>query len=255
VTQPNPLANIDPQQLAAILAAVQGQQAPAAAPNVAANVQPAQAPAPVQPTVDINLGDVLGRVGYGPELFKKDDPIGTSFTGTVATPTQVKQLTDYITKAPKFYDDGNPIPVLIVGLDVPATERHPEGRATWHAKGKDIGAINKAMVDAGVPVETIKQGLELGATLTVTFSHTQPVKSKGGAALNDAKIRTVTYTRPGSTPPAAPAVQAAPAPAVASAATAPAQPSALTQAVGNNPAGVDAAAILAALGAATPPAA
>lgn len=248
----NPLANLDPAMLQQLLAAAQAQQAPAV--PVVANVQPAPQPVPVAPTVDINLADVLGRVGYGPELFKKDDPIGTSFTGTVATPTQVKQLTDYITKAPKFFDDGNPIPVLIVGLDVPVTERHPEGRATWHVKGKDISAVNKAMVDAGVPVETIKRGLELGATLTVTFTHTQPAKSKSGAELNDAKIRAVQYTRPGQAPtppPATGGVVVTPPPIVAQ----PAAPVATLQVPGNNPAGIDAAAILAALTNATPPAA
>lgn len=195
------ISNLTPEQIQTILAAVSAQQATPA--TVAANVTPAAEPAP---TVDIEVGDVLGRGGYGPSLFSKDDPIGTAFTATVAQPTRAEQLRDFITKEPKFFKDGSPIPQLIIGLDVPVSDRHPEGRATWFAKGRDIAATNKAMVDAGVPRDEIKKGLEVGATITVTYSHNQP--SKFG---NDAKIRTVQYTRPGQAAMAAPvAVPVAP---------------------------------------------
>jgi hypothetical protein len=252
VTQPNPLANLDPQQLAAILAAVQGQQAPAAPVNPAVGmpVQPAAPVAPVAPSVDVDIADVMGGASYGPKLFDADDPIGTAFTGTLARAVVAKQDRDFDTKQPKFYNDGNPVPVVIIDLDVPVTERHPEGRATHYARGKDIAAFNRAAADAGVPREVIKTGLEPGATITITFAELR--KNPKFPHSNPAKIRVFQYTRPGSTPPAAPAVQAAPAPAVAQPA-APAAP--VVPAVGNNPAGVDAAAILAALGAATPPAA
>jgi hypothetical protein len=248
VTQPN----IDPALLQQLLAAAQAQQAPAAAPSVGMPVQPAQPVAPPAPTQVVAVSDVLGRSGYGPALFDKNDPIGAAFTGTVAQPTQARQQRDFVTKQPKYYDDGNPIPELVIALDVPASPRHPEGRACWYARGKDIPEINRAMVDAGVPRELIKQGLEVGATVTVTYSHNQP--SKFG---NDAKIRKVQYTRPGQapTPPASPAAQvpAAPGPVVAQPA-APAQPAVQ---VNTNPAAgqVDVQALLAQLGAAATPAA
>ncbi|MFI7678539.1 hypothetical protein [Actinophytocola sp. NPDC049390] len=216
------LSNLTPEQLATIQAVLTAQpQAPTNA-GVAANVTPAAPTAEPAPTVEVSVGDVLGSSAYGPALFAKEDPIGTSFTGVVAQPTRAVQLRDFTTKAPLFFDDGRPKPQLIIGLDVPVSERHPEGRATWYAKGKDIPEINKAMTAAGVPTEVIKQGLEVGATITVTYARDQ--KNPRYPNANPSKIREVVYVRPGTTPPPAaptapaqPAAPVTPAPAVAQA--------------------------------------
>jgi hypothetical protein len=202
--------NLNDPAILAFLQQLQAQQQAPAAPTVAGTAIPVQAAAPVPeptPTVAVDVSDVLGRNGYGPSLFNADNPVGTSFTGTVAQPTTARQQRDYDTKEPKFFKDGNPIPELVIGLDVPVSDQHPEGRATWYAKGKDITAINTAMTQAGVPTALIKQGLEVGATLTVTFVREQ--KNPKFPHAHPAKIREVVYTRPGSAPTPAPVAQVA----------------------------------------------
>lgn len=202
------MPNITPEQYAAFLQQLQAQQQAApAAPGGGLPVQPAQPVQPPAPTVPVSVGDALGGNGYGPNLWNKADTVGTSFTGVVAQPVTAVQDTDFKTKQPKVYDDGRAVPKLVIGLDVPVSPRHPEGRATWWAKGKDLTAINRAMVDAGVPADVIKQvGPEVGATITVTYARDQ-INPKFPDS-NAAKIREVVYTRPGtSTPPPVQVVQ------------------------------------------------
>lgn len=200
---------VDPAAFQAFLAQLAAQQGTTPAAGIP--VTPAAPVAELEPTVDVDISDVLGGSAYGPNLLDKNDPIGTTFTGTLAQKVTAKQDRDFKTKQPKFYDDGKtPVPFLTVALDVPVSERHPDGRATWYARGKDIRELDRAAVEAGVPREVIKAGLDIGAILTIKYERDQV--NPQYPASNPAKIRSVTYTRPGQ-----PATQAAPvaAPAVA----------------------------------------
>jgi len=186
--------NIQDPALLALLQQFAAQQGTTQAGSTDLPVAPAAPVAEPAASVSIDLGDLVGNGGYGPGLFSPDDKPVTTFTGTLAQPVFAKQDLDYETKQPKFYDDGKPVPLVFVGLDVPVSERHPDGRATWFARGKDITELNRAATAAGVPRELMKTGFEVGATITV--SYTEDRKNPSRPAANAAKIRKVTYVRP-----------------------------------------------------------
>ena len=93
--------------------------------------------------------------------------IGTTVTGTICRPPEVQQQTDVTTGKPKFWDDGKPRQQLQVQLQT--AERDPEvdhddGIRAVYIKGQMQKAVREAVRRSGA------KGLEVGGTLTVTYT-------------------------------------------------------------------------------------
>lgn len=115
-----------------------------------------------------------------PSLSFKDQPIGTSYTGTVTGTPEMVQSRDFKTREPAVWPDGNPKMSLVVKLLVdgqPLSLWAPKPSAMW-------AALAQARQEAGVPLDD-------GALLTVTFSGTKP---KPG--MDPQKLYTAVYVVP-----------------------------------------------------------
>ncbi|MFD7794366.1 hypothetical protein [Streptomyces sp. NPDC059759] len=155
--------------------------------------------------------------GGGAPTAKFPNP-GTSVGGRITEKPTVEQQRDISTSEPKFWSDGNPMMQLVV--TVQTEERDPEiedddGRRRLFVKGQMKNAVADAVRAVG------GRGLEVGGTLTVTYSHDGQAKQRG---FNPPKQYTATYALaanvalhtpdPGTAQPTAPQQQyAAPAPA------------------------------------------
>ena len=92
---------------------------------------------------------------------------GSSVTGTVAFPPEDLPVTDYDTKAPVLWPDGNP------KLQTKVVLNTPEGAFALYARDRILTAIRKAVGDSGAP------DVEVGGQITVEF--TEYGKPKAGA--------------------------------------------------------------------------
>lgn len=154
-----------------------------------AQYQPA---APPPPPVNATLDDFFGQPssGGGPSLKFTDKPDGYSYSGVVARPItkgDVQQQTEMGTNRPATYRDGRPKLVMLVPLDVPASQEHPDGRAVWYVRGQARDDLVRAMAEAGAPAGPP----EAGARITVTRVGTRPVPN-----MSPAIQYRVTYARP-----------------------------------------------------------
>lgn len=114
--------------------------------------------------------------------------IGTEVTGTVATEPKVQQQTDFKTGAPKTFANGDPMQQIVVHLQT--DQRDPavdgdDGIRAIYIKSNMLKAVREAVVQAGA------KGLEIGGTLTVTYSGDGPKSGQGTPKLYTAK-----YQRP-----------------------------------------------------------
>lgn len=113
--------------------------------------------------------------GGGAPTAKFPTP-GTTVGGHITEKPTVEQQRDISTGDAKFWSDGNPMMQLVV--TVQTTERDPEiedddGRRRLFVKGQMKQAIADAVRAVG------GKGLEVGGTLTVTYSHDGEVKQRG----------------------------------------------------------------------------
>ena len=149
-------------------------------------------------------------------LFRSPVP-QTTVGGRITERPTVEQQRDISTGDKKFWSDGNPMMQLVV--TVQTNERDPQideddGRRRLFVKGQ----LQKAIADA---VKTVGgRGLEIGGTLTVTYTHDGVATQRG---FNPPKQYTAQYVAaaanalhtpdPGSVPQQQYAAPAAPAPA------------------------------------------
>lgn len=176
-------------------------------------------------------------MGSGAPSARFEEP-GASVTGRITEEPQVRQQTDFTTGKPLFWDNGDPRMQLVVTLGTDQRDTSipdDDGTRRVYVKGQMQKAVAQAVRQAGAP------GLQVGGTLTVTYTGDGEAKQRG---MNPPKLYTAAYTAAAQTFLAAdPAPAPAPAPAAAAAPL---------------PSGVDphqVAAALAALGIVTPPAA
>lgn len=101
----------------------------------------------------------------------------------------VSQQTDFATKKPKFYDDGNPMMQAVITLQT--DERDPsveddDGRRKVYVKGQMTQALRDALRASGPNTK-----LEIGGVLAVQFIESEP-SGKG----NPKKIYRAQYRPP-----------------------------------------------------------
>lgn len=113
--------------------------------------------------------------GGGAPTAKFPTP-GASVGGRITEKPTVEQQRDISTGEKKFWSDGNPMMQLVV--TVQTEERDPEieeddGQRRIFVKGQMKQAIADAVRSVG------GKGLEVGGTLTVTYSHDGEVKQRG----------------------------------------------------------------------------
>ena len=159
-----------------------------------------------------------------PSAFDKNDPVGTTVTGTIAEKPVVAQQTDIQTGKPLEWDNGDPKLQLIVTLQTSLrTSDDDDGLRRVYVKGSTKSGCRSLHDAVATAVkESGAKGLEVGGTLAVTFIGTEPSQTKG---FNDRKLYSATYVPPaaveanaflGTSQPASVAVTpaaAAPAPA------------------------------------------
>lgn len=130
---------------------------------------------PQQQTQPMPSADDFLMGGGGAPAAKFPTP-GTSVGGRITEKPTVEQQRDISTGDKKFWSDGNPMMQLVV--TVQTTERDPEieeddGRRRLFVKGQMKNAIADAVRSAG------GRGLEVGGTLTVTYSHDGTPSQRG----------------------------------------------------------------------------
>lgn len=120
--------------------------------------------------------DSFFSAGGGKSVSWKDKPVGTTVSGTITMVHPPTQVTDYITKEPKFKKDGSP--VLQVRIDLATTEREDnddDGVRSLYSSGWMTGAIGEAIRKAtGTPGAP-----QVGGTLTVRLSERAPSDTPG----------------------------------------------------------------------------
>jgi hypothetical protein len=99
--------------------------------------------------------------------------LGDNVTGTITVTPQLRQQTEYKTKKPKFWDDGQPMMQVVVTLQTslrdPSVE-NDDGTRNVYIKGDMQRAVRDALRAAGA------KGLEVGGTLTIVFVGEEPTE-------------------------------------------------------------------------------
>lgn len=119
-------------------------------------------------------------MGGGGKSAKFETP-GVTITGTIAAEPEVRQQTEFQTGKLQFWDNGDPMMQLVVKLQT--TERDPDDkdddgiRALYVKGGFKKPTMQKAIADA-VRAAGVK-GLEIGGTLTVTYTGDGPKEGSG----------------------------------------------------------------------------
>jgi hypothetical protein len=157
--------------------------------------------------------------------------VGTSISGTIVRQPELRQQTDVTSGKPKFWDDGSPRQQVVVTLatnERDAALADDDGERAVYVKGNLTKAVREAVRQSGA------KGLEVGGTLTVTYTGDGEASARG---MNAPKLYSASYV---------------PAPAVAAnnflASEEPAQGAATpapVPAMAGAPAGVDPAALAA----------
>lgn len=149
------------------------------------NAYPTQQDQPVDPFAG---GESKESVSF------KDMPVGTSYTLEVTEAPQLVQATDYESRQPAFWSDGNPKMTVVTGVVDTATG---EEKNLWAAKPSALfRAIGDAQKASGAQIK-------VGDTLVVTFSGEKP--NEKNPRLNPQKLYTVQHTAGDAFSEAAPA--------------------------------------------------
>ncbi|KFI51718.1 hypothetical protein [Bifidobacterium biavatii] len=145
--------------------------------------QPGMVPQHPMPAQSVALPSLDQMMSGGiPSAFGKNDPIGISVTGEILD-IHADQQRDFDSKAPLFWDDGNPRMMIVITLQTalhdPMIQFDDGKRRIYVKQGHQSTALAQAARMAGVGNYP-----RVGDTLTATFSGTTPAKKRG---YNDAK--------------------------------------------------------------------
>ena len=130
-------------------------------------------------------------MGGGAASARFDQP-GDTITGTISEAPEVRQQTDIATGEPVFWPSGDPKMQLVVTLQTTLRdEGDDDGKRRIYVKGKSLTeAIREAVKKTGA------RGLEVGGTLTVTYTGDGTATQRG---FNPPKLYSATYGRPDTT--------------------------------------------------------
>lgn len=122
-------------------------------------------------------------------FFTKDTPPGTSITGTIVNVTTM-QVTDYITKQPKTWDNGDPMLQAVVTLQT-SLKDDAEDNGMRAIYIKLWGQQNRALADAVRKTGRTRasEALTTGAVFTATFTSTAPSKMGSPTKLYEYQIQ------------------------------------------------------------------
>lgn len=158
-------------------------------------------------------------------FFTKDTPPGTSITGTIVNVTTM-QVTDYITKQPKTWDNGDPMLQAVVTIQT-SLKDDAEDNGMRAIYIKLWGQQNRALGDAVRKTGRTRasEALTIGSTFTATFTSTAPSKMGSPTKLYEYNIQPAAVAQldnavaPASTPTAGANPWQTPTPTQASAST------------------------------------
>ena len=136
------------------------------------------------------MTDPFGNVNYS-SISWKDQPVGTTVSGTVVEAPKLVQARDYESGEPAFWKDGNPKQTVVTILDLGGEEPQSLWASVPSALQK---AIAQAQKDAGAGP------IAVGGKLSVTFTGE---KKNDNPRLNAQKLYSATYRAPVSDPFAA----------------------------------------------------
>lgn len=134
-------------------------------------------------------------LGGGSGKSAKFETIGTSVSGTITTPPQVRQQTDMNTGTPSVWDNGDPKQQLVVSLQTAEKlDDDDDGIRNLYVKGsKDPASKSMHAAVAGAVSTAGAKGLDVGGTLSVTYVGDGVAKTRG---FNAPKMYAATYTAP-----------------------------------------------------------
>lgn len=118
----------------------------------------------------------------------KFDNIGDTVKGTIIS-AETGQQTDIKTGAPKFYDDGKPMPQIVVTLQTDLRDPDvddDDGIRRLFVKGQMMAAVREALRQA-------QAKLDIGGTLAVQYKEDEPPKQR---SFNPKKIYVAQYRPP-----------------------------------------------------------
>ena len=139
----------------------------------------------------MSLADAIAAAGGIPSAFQKNDPIGTSITGTIES-AELRQVTNIDTQEPETWADGSPKQQVVITLQTDLRDpANPEddGRRRLYPKwwGDQRKALIAAIKAAG------DDDLHPGGRFTATFSGEGEPPKKG---FNAPKLYTYQYVKP-----------------------------------------------------------
>lgn len=157
--------------------------------------------------------DELMQGGYKAASFP-DQQYGHTVGGPIVEKPITTQQLDFDSRAPKFYDDGNPMWQVIVAVQAQQPTDDDDGIRAFYLRSQMKKAAQEAVRRSGA------RRLEVGGELWVRYVRDEP-NSRGRG--KDKKIYEAKYTPPGEAQPAAqPAVaQPGPIPGLANHASSP----------------------------------
>lgn len=192
--------------------------------------------------MSIDPNDFLMGKGVKSAQFP-DGQYGATVGGTIVRRPEVRQQTDFDDGKPKFYDNGDPMMQLVVQVTTSLRDpQSPEddGVRAFYVKGNMQEAVRNAVRVSGA------KGLEVGGTLTITYTGDVPNKRGRG---KPAKQYTAAYQPPANAAadaflngPARDETPARPAPA-SQPTVVNAAPAGTTPQVATMPAGIDLSAL------------
>lgn len=134
--------------------------------------QPQGNPNPVSQALP-TLAQVMA--GGTPSFFQREDPIGTSVTGTVES-IEAQQQRDMDTQEPKYFDNGQPMMQVVIHIATTmrdATIPGDDGVRAVYVKGKNLATLRQAsrMVGRDFP--------HVGDGFTATYTANGEAKKRG----------------------------------------------------------------------------
>lgn len=126
-----------------------------------------------QPVVLPTLAQVMA--GGTPSFFQREDPIGTSVTGTVES-IEAQQQRDMDTQEPKWFDNGQPMMQVVIHVATNLRDNTipgDDGVRAVYVKGKNLGTLRQASRIVGRDFPHVGDGF------TATYTANGEAKKRG----------------------------------------------------------------------------